>query len=71
MSLRANMAGLQSACKPSALLVMFFLVRRIPVAYWTAYWPVFACGLLVSPMLFVMTRDAEEIKILKKKNNCP
>jgi hypothetical protein len=69
MSLRANLVGLRSACMPSAALVAFFLVRRIPVPYWMAYWPVFACGLLVAPMLYVMTRDAEEIRLLKERNN--
>lgn len=69
MSLRANLAGLQSACMPSAALIVFFLVRRIPVSYWIVYWHVFAFGLLVSPLLFVVTRDAEEIRLLKKKNS--
>lgn len=68
MSKRANLAGLKSACIPFVLIGIFLLVQGITVKHWFAFWPVFAFGALVAPILFFVARDAEEIRILTKKN---
>lgn len=69
MSKRANMAGLKSACIPFALAGIFLIVQGVAVKHWFAFWPVFAFALMVAPILFFVERDAEDIRILTKKND--
>lgn len=68
MSLRANITGLISCLTPIVPLVAYFASQGIPLRHWGAFWPLYAIYASFTPVIFVMTRDAEEIRILKGKN---
>ncbi len=68
MSSRANITGLISCLTPIVPLVAYFASQGIPLRHWGAFWPLYAIYASFTPVIFVMTRDGEEIRILNKKN---
>lgn len=68
MPSRANITGLISCLTPIVPLAAYFASQGIPSRHWGAFWPLYALYASFTPVIFVMTRDAEEIRILKQKN---
>jgi hypothetical protein len=68
MSSRANRTGLISAGAPLIPLVAFVATRGIPFAQLGVFWPAFAFYACVAPIIFISTRDREELRLLTKKN---
>ncbi len=68
MSSRANITGLISCLTPIVPLVAYFASQGIPLRHWGAFWPLYAIYASFTPVIFVMTRDAEDMRTLKEKN---